>query len=87
MPSDELARLKKLTKQLETAKKAAATTAKEVTRAQATADKVKKDVRLLDTAGRAKRYREKTVEVRESSTSYEAAGQCELARGKLVKFV
>jgi len=57
MPSDELARLKKLTEQLETAKKSAATTAKEVARAQATADKVKKDVRLLDTAGTPKRKR------------------------------
>ena len=57
MPSDELARLKKLTEQLETAKKSAATTAKEVARAQATADKVKKDVRLLDTAGKPKRKR------------------------------
>jgi hypothetical protein len=53
MPSDELARLKKLTEQLEIARKSAETTAKEVARAQANADKVKKDVRLLDTAGKA----------------------------------
>ena len=48
--ADELARLKKLTAQLETAQKSSVKATKDVARAKATAEKVAKGNRLLDTA-------------------------------------
>ncbi len=60
MPGDVneevLQRLRKLGEQLDAAKQSAESTVKEVSRAKAATDKVKADVRLLDTS-KAKRTR------------------------------
>jgi hypothetical protein len=51
---DVLARLRKLTEQLDSAKKSAELTAKEVARAQSTTEQVKKEVRVHDTSNHRK---------------------------------